>query len=427
MSRRPPMNFPDREPVTNDSSQTLSRNIVRGSSLFEDLTGWSGAYGGLMPPTEQMALTVTAIYACVGLIAGCIASLPFCVYEREDDGELTPLYDDDLWWIFNEEFSPRWSAATGWEFQLQSKLLRGDGFGKIYRNRAGTITGVEPLAYDRVTPIPTPDGQRLIYVVNADPLIPFPQAEPYEVLDQDDVLHYAGFGFNGVRGLSPLRSSLRMAAPVALAAQEYSARFFANGARPDYALTTEQGLPPETIEKLREQVEERHRGLNKAHRPMVLTHGLKPATLGIPADEMALLPTRQFSVEDLCRAYGVPPFMVGHTDKTTSWGSGVAEMGTGFVRYALRRHLNKIEVEANRKGLRRSKKVLKFDVSELEQADFKTLIEGFRTALGRAGEASFMTTEEIRERLHLKRKPQYGKLGQGTGNAKPAPAEPAGA
>jgi phage portal protein BeeE len=98
--------------------------------------------------------------------------------------------------------------------------------------------------------------------------------------------------------------------------------------------------------------------------------------------------------------------MIGHNEKTTSWGSGVEAMGVGFVRYTLRQHLSKIETELNRKLIRTSRRVLAFDTTELERADFKTLLEGYRIALGRAGEPAFMTVEEVRERLSLKRQPE---------------------
>lgn len=426
MSRRLPHAFTESNApkVSNAGPYTLSQ-ITAGSDAWNDLFGPS-VVGGLPFMGELQALNVSAVYSCVNLIAGAIAAMPLNVYRRADDGEVEQLPSDDLWWLLNEQMLPRWSAANGWEFVAQSKLLRGDGFKKIHRTPNGQIIGFEPLHYPRVQPIPTPDGKRLVYWVAPDPTVPGSASLKPEVLDQDDVLHYAGFGFDGVRGLSPLRHALRLTGGVANAAQEYSARFFANGARPDYVLATDGNVSPENVSKLREQIDERHNGVDKAHRPMILTQGLKPHALGLPAEEMQLLGTRQFQIEEICRIFGVPPFMVGHTDKTTSWGSGVEQMGVGFVRYALRRHLNKIENEANRKVYPRSaRKVLRFDTTELERANFKDLIAGFRTAVGRAGEPGIMTPEEVRERLNLKRVPTHGKLAEGNPNASPAPAEPA--
>lgn len=422
MSRRRPLDFPEPEPVANYGPVPLPQ-ITRGSELFAELTGITG---GLPQITERSALTVSAVYACVSLIAGVIACLPLRTYTRSPDGELTELHDDPLWWIFNEQMVPRWSAHNGWEFIGQAKLLRGDGYGRIRRSSSGAVVGVEPVHYDRVQPIPTPDGARLIYAIAPDWTIPQPLQTGWDVIDQDDMLHFAGFGFDGVRGLSPLRYWLRMTGAVALSAQEYSARFFANGARPDYMLSTDGKMAPESVALIRDQIGERHQGVDNAHKPMIGTQGLKPYTLGLPAEDMQLLGTRQFSVEEVCRIFGVPPFMVGANEKTTSWGSGVAAMGEGFVRYVLRRHLNKFENEINRKVFRTSAKVALFDTTDLEKADFTTLVTALRTGLGRAGEDSMFSVEEIRMLLKLPRKPAHGTLGKGTGNAPDQAAQPAG-
>ena len=99
------------------------------------------------------------------------------------------------------------------------------------------------------------------------------------------------------------------------------------------------------------------------------------------------------------------------------------EWRTGFVRYCLRRHLNKITHELNGKLFRTARRVVAFDTSDLERADFKSLIKGFRAAIGRAGEPGFITPEEARERLGLRRTPIHGTLNTGVAHA-PEPAPP---
>jgi HK97 family phage portal protein len=56
-----------------------------------------------------------------------------------------------------------------------------------------------------------------------------------------------------------------------------------------------------------------------------------------------MLESRGFSVEEICRFFGVPPFMIGHTEKTTSWGTGLEQMSMGFQKFTLRRRLKRIE------------------------------------------------------------------------------------
>lgn len=377
-----------------------SANVRRGDGFYESFTGGIGA------PSEQQILRVTAASACVKLVAGAIASLPMHVYRRAPDGDLSRDVNNDLWWMLNEQFCPRWSASAGWSFMVGSMLLHGDGFAEIKRNSTGTVTGLVPIHPSRVRVIATPDGERLVYEVQPDPTITMPDQSVsfMRVLDQDDILHVPGFGFNGLRGLSALRYSLANSGSLAINAQNFSASFLENMARPDYALRTEQQLSPEAFERLSASLDDKHRGPLNSGKPMILEGGLQVQTLTMPLEEMQLLETRKFQVEEIARAFGVQPFMIGHTEKTSSWGTGVEAMGAGFVRYTLRDHLNTFQNEINRKFFRTSRFAAEFDTTELERADTLAMFNAIRVALGRAGEPAFMTLEEARQMLRLPQK-----------------------
>ncbi|MES2814457.1 MAG: phage portal protein [Pseudomonadota bacterium] len=386
------------------AADVASGDVKRGDGVWESFTG-SGSYTG--PPSESTALAVSAVYACVNLIAGAIASLPMHIYRRDENGDLARDINSPLWWILNEEFTGRWPASAGWSFGVGSRLLHGDAFKEILRSPNGNIRGLVPLLPSRVEPISTPDGARLVYRVQPDPTIQSPDQESLKVriLDQDDMLHVPGFGFNGLRSLSPLKNALRESGRLASNAQLFSSRFLQNAARPEIALTTKDNLTQEQFDRLQNEFIPQHTGPENAGRPMVLEGGLEVKTLSMPMEDMQLIETRRFQVEEIARIYGVPPFMIGHTDKTTSWGSGIGAMGAGFVRFTLRDHLNAYENEINRKFFKTSRLVAKFDTSELERADLKTLLESFRIALGRAGEQPIMTVREVRKRLDLSRTP----------------------
>jgi HK97 family phage portal protein len=404
------------------------RNAVPLPMITRDSATWSeffGAPNAVPAPNEKTALTVSAIYACVALISGAVAMMPMRIYRRSEQGEREELPSDPLWWTLNEEFCPRWQAATGWEFLTASLLLHGDAFAQILRGPRGEVVGLVPIHPNRVTVAPYPDGSRLVYAIDPDPTIPTGQPTKAErlVIDQDDVLHVPGFGFDGCRGLSALRYHLSLTGGVALATQDFSARFFANQARPDYALVFPAGTAPSqgAIDAIRAAVLERHQGTAKAHLPMVLHGGVDLKTITMPLADMQLLDVRRFQIEEIARVFGVPAFMIGHTEKTTSWGTGVDAMGTNFVRYALSRHLVKFHNEINRKFFRKASKNAEFDTFELERADMKSLFEAFRTALGRAGEPGFMTTNEVRRLINLKTKPDGDTLATGTAPDAPAP------
>jgi HK97 family phage portal protein len=378
-----------------DIPPAASAQLAAGSDFYRLVSGMEGE---LAYPNERTALTISSVYACVNLIAGAIASLPMNIYRRSPDGARERLANDDLWWLLNEQFSPRWSAASGWEFLCQSLLLQGDGFAAI-RRAGARISALEPINPKRVTVLVNPETNRLLYAVAADPYVP--GSSGLEVFEQDDMLHVAGFGFDGVRGLSPLQHHLRMTGAVALATQKYAGKYFANSARPDIVISTDQVINAETAEQIAERWRERYAGADNAGKPAVLGSGTKVEPLSITAEDAQLIAARQFQVEEIARIYGVPPFMIGHNEKTTSWGSGVEAMGIGFVRYTLRQHLNKFHNEINRKFFVNGPKFAEFDTFELERGDFKTMIEGYRTALGRAGERPIMKLNEVREKFNL--------------------------
>lgn len=401
--------------------QTLITAFTRGSDAWNEFFGPAGL-GGLPVPSRQAAMTSTAVHACVNIIASAIMAMPVNIYRvNVADGERERLYTDDLVWILNEEMSPRWSASAGWEFLICSLLFEGDGFAIIKRKPLGQVIGLEPVHPLRVEVAVYEDGSRLVYIVEPE-FVNGRAVGTRRIINQDDMLHIPGFGFDGLRGVSPLRHSLRTAGALALAQQDYSARFFANSARPDYALTTDQQLQPPKVKELQDLIDERHRTPENAHRPMLLHSGLKMSSLSVSASDMQLLERQKFSVEEICRAYGVPPFMVGHTEKTTSFGSGVESMGKGFVRYSLRQHIHKCEVEINRKLFRTASRVAEFDTSDLERADTKALMESLRVGVGRAGEPRMMTPNEARKVLRLKRGNDPADDALGINGGKPDPA-----
>ena len=412
--------------IKNEVDQTPITEIVRGSDAWHRLFG-PGSSAGLPVPTVSSALTSTAVYACTNLISTAIMALPLNLFKVDiSNGERDRQFNDDLIWVLNEEMSARWAASAGWEFLSCSMLFEGDAFALIERDRAGRPIGLTPAHPGRVNVCCTTDGSRLVYDV-APEWFGGQQVGSRRIVDQDDMVHVPGWGFDGRRGLSPLRSALRNAGAVAIASQEYAGRFYANNARPDYALQTDSGLGKEKVQELREQIDEHHNGVANSHRPMILHSGLKVAqNWQISPIDMQLLESRQFQVEEIARAYGVPPFMIGHNEKTTSWGSGVEGMGKAFVRYTLRQYLHKFEVELNRKLFRTASRIVEFDTSDLERADFQTLMTALRAGVGRAGEPQIMSQNEARAILRLNKADGGDKVGFNPGQAMPEPKQPEG-
>ena len=130
--------------------------------------------------------------------------------------------------------------------------------------------------------------------------------------------------------------------------------------------------------------------------PIVADNGAKVTRLDFKADESQLMESRSFQVEDICRFYGVPPHMVGHTSKSTSWGTGIEEQTLGFVKFTLRDILKGLEQEIDRKLLRSAKFYSKFNLDALLRADSKGRADFYKAALGGTQNPGFMTVNEVR-------------------------------
>ncbi|MCW7542006.1 phage portal protein [Aquabacterium sp. A7-Y] len=359
-----------------------------------NVLGLAGGTGAGVAVTPETAMRVSAVYACVSLIAGAIASLPLAVYER--DGDARRKAKHDYWWLLNEQAHPDMTAFAAWEYLIGAKLFYGDGYAELLRpsQSSNRITAWRPLHPLRVKPFRDSRGV-LLYRVT-------PEHGPAYVLDSADVIHLPSLGFDGLTSPSPITYAAREAIGIALAAEGYNARFFGEGATFDYALKTESKLGPEQLETLRTSLLARMTGGKNSRAPLILTGGLEPAQLSVNPKDAEILATRLFTVEEICRIFGVPPHMVGHTDKTTSWGSGIEQQGIGFVKYTLQRHLTPIAQEFNRKLWPvRERYFVEHVTAAMERGDLKSRNEAYRIALGRAGEPAWMSANEVRRLENL--------------------------
>lgn len=335
--------------------------------------------------TSESAAKVSAVYACVSLIAGAIATLPIGFYERADAGRGKA--DHPYWWFFNESACDGWISSVAIEYLFNSKFFYGDGFGQLLRaHNSNRVIGWKPLHPLTVDPFKK-DG-RVLYRIN-------PSDGPSQVLPPEDVIHLPSLGFDGLRSPSLITFAAREAIGTAISAQKYSGQFFAGGGNFDYALKTSSKLKGNQLDALKASLLARLS--NGGRGPLILDGGLEPAQLSVNSKDAEILATRLFTIEDICRFFGVPPHMVGHTDKTTSWGSGIESQGIGFVRYTLQRHLTPMAQELNRKLWPvRERYFVEHITAALERGDLKGRYEAYRIAMGRAGEMPFMDADEVR-------------------------------
>lgn len=372
--------------------------ILPGTEMYNILTGGGMDGGAGVAVTEQSAMAVGAVYACIGLIGGAMASIPLHFYRRKS-GSRTRI-DHRLWWFFNESPWANWTASSAWMFTVQSIGLLGDSFWEIKRKNRFTLSvesieGFEPHHPNRVYVDMHNDGS-LFYLVQDR------TTGTIRTVEAEDMLHFTGVGFDGKRSLSPLRAALRSAAGIAIAADQHAGSFFKNGARPDFVITMPGKADEGQINALRNSWSQRYQGALRAHLPAVLTGGMEVQELTMSAEDAQLIATRNFQVKDVARIYGVPPHMIGDTEKTTSFGSGIESMSIGFVRYTLRRYMDAFQQEINRKLWPRNATIFgEFNADALQDGDSKAQSEYFGKALGGPGSQGWMTINEVRRLKNL--------------------------
>lgn len=366
---------------------------TRGSELYEILTGGgAGAAGPVV--NERTAMMVSAWYAGLRLVSGSVLQLPCHVYERLASGGHQKS-DHDYRWLLNESPNPRMTAGVMWQYLVVSLLSHGDAFAELKINRQGRVAEIWPLHPNGVEVEAPESGGALEYLVYDG------VGAGWRRVDADRIIHVPGLGFDGKRGMSVLKYAAREALATALAAQTYAARYFSNGARPDMALKTPDWLSPEQQKEVLDAWSRMH-GYGREHRPALLQGGLDIKELANSAEAAQLLGARGFQIEDLARILGVPAFMLGHTEKQTSWGTGAAEQGVNYVKYTANPDLVKIQQELNRKLFPRSAKYFcEFLTAGLERGDLKSRNESYRAALGGSNGPGYMTPNEVRRLENL--------------------------
>jgi HK97 family phage portal protein len=363
------------------------------SQLFDRIG--TGSFTG-QDVSESTAMRVSAVYGCVSLIAGAISSMSTPVYERTETGRKKS-QNHEYWWLLNEQANAEVTASTMWTYLTSSLLFYGDAYLEIERFSLSSnkVKGFKLLHPRHVEPF-RDSNNKLKYRIT-----PYTDnntiAHPQYILDPADIIHVPSLGFDGLTSVSPITWAARQSIGIALAAEEYSAKFFKNGAASDVAIKSEKNLTPDQAESIRASYAARNAGHNNYHTPMVLSGGLSVEKLSINPDDAALISTREFTVEEICRVFRVPPHMVGHTSKSTSWGTGIEQQSIGFVKYTLLPLITAIQQEFNRKlWPTRQKYFIEFNTASLERGDIKTRYEAYRIMLGRAGERPVLSVNDVR-------------------------------
>lgn len=337
-------------------------------SNYEGFGSDSGEY-----VSDRSALQLIAVQACVRLLADSIAGLPLDAFRKSGDlrQEVSPAPS-----LVREPFA----GLTTFEGMFQtvtSLAMRGESVSVVMaRDSLEYATSLLPIHPENWWVDRNRTTGEPVYHVHGQQV---PTA---------DVVHVKRFSLpEELHGLSPIASA-RLGIGIGLAAERYGARWFGQSANPSSVLETEQTLTEPQVQETQRSWLASHGGTRY---PAVLSGGFKWKQISITPEESQFLETRRFQRSEIAMLFGVPPHMIGDTEKSTSWGTGIEQQSIGFVTYTLRPWLTCIEQAWS--ALLPRGQFVRFNVSALLRGDTKARYDSYTQARN----AGWLNVDEIRE------------------------------
>lgn len=371
------------KPVTDSTSGSAYRFLFGGSTAGK-------------PVNERSAMQMTAVYACVRILSESIAGLPLHLYRYTDSGGKEKAVDNPLYFLLHDEPNPEMTSFVFRETLMTHLLLWGNAYSQIIRNGKGEVIALYPLMPNRMT-VDRDNKGRLYYQYWRGKDEAKLSRDNIVILQPSDVLHIPGLGFDGLVGYSPIAMA-KNAVGMAIACEEYGAKFFANGATPG-GILEHPGIVKDPA-KVRESWNAVYQGSGNAHRIAVLEEGMKYTPIGISPEQAQFLETRKFQINEIARIFRVPPHMVGDLEKSSF--SNIEQQSLEFVKYTLEPWLVRWEQAMVRSLLSKSEKeqyFIKFNVDGLLRGDYESRMNGYATAR----QNGWMSANDIRQLENLDR------------------------
>ena len=347
---------------------------------------------------NQTAMRTTAVYACVRILSEAIASIPLNFYRYTSDGGKEKYLAHPLYYLLHDEPNPEMTSFVFRETLMGHLLLWGNAYAQIIRNGKGQVLALFPLLPDRMQ-VDRDSAGRLVYTYTRyrDEAGSKRDFETIKLL-KEDVLHIPGLGFDGLIGYSPIAMA-KNAIGMSMAAEDYGATFFANGATPG-GILEHPGIVKDP-ERLRESWHAQFSGKN-SHNIAVLEEGMTFKPMSIPPNEAQFLETRKFQIDEIARIFRVPPHMVGDLEKSSF--SNIEQQSLEFVKYTLNPWVARWEQSLAHALLlpgEKTKYVVKFNVDGLLRGDYQSRMNGY--AIGRQN--GWLSANDIRELENMNRIP----------------------
>jgi HK97 family phage portal protein len=334
--------------------------------------------------TEQTAYGMSAVHRSVSLVSHACAGVPLIAYSKAN--KLQPISAPVL-----DQPCPGMTPFEFWELVYAWLLTWGNFYAFRNMDNRGVVQSLIPIPPSRIkvgqskriASSTNPFGK--IFSVSAD------DGNGEQPYTPDDIFHVPALGYDGITGVSPLRLGA-LGIGTALAAERYTARQFAQGVLVAGILQTEQRITTEQADALAERWRAKVSGLARAHDIVALGNGAKFQPISMPNTDAQMIETRKFQVDEIARWFGIPPFMLGSVEKTTSWGTGIEQQKISFVDFTLDGWLKRVAARVTMDVVP-SNAEARHDVRPLTRGDSGTRT-AYYTAMRNLGA---MNADEIRD------------------------------
>lgn len=342
--------------------------------------------------TRESAMKLTAVFGCVSLLGGTAGTMPVSVNRTGESGGSEEFVGHDVNWLVRHEPHDDYTPEVFFESLGVLSFLEGNGYAEIVRTHRGEPVGLRPILDGTVEPFERKGG-RLAYRISEN-------GDTFG-RDKDDILHFRGSAtIQKFQALSPLKCFGRSIG-IGLDADEYARLFYKQGGTPSGYITYDGKVDQAVSDEVRQYWMQKMSGVKNAHLPAVLSEGGKFVSLMQDPETAQLMQSRAFQVSDVARAFGVPPHLIGETEKSTSWGTGINAQTTQFYILGLRKHVKRFEGELTKKLLTRAEREagtsIKFNMDTLLRADLAARYDAHKIAVGGTQHPGWMTVNETRE------------------------------
>lgn len=344
-----------------------------------------------LPVSAQSSMALSSVWGCVNLLAGTISSLPLQVYAAEAEGERALRRDHPLYAVLHDSPNADQTALDFWDFMTMAIELWGNAYARVDR-LGGKVSALTPIRPDRMSVRRKPDGS-LTYRWSE-------LGKSYD-LPETEILHIRGPGGDPLGGMSTLAYA-RSTFSMAMAENATAASIYRNGLRSTVVMKFKDWLSQENREIAKTALAEQYMGAANAGRPFIAEGGVEFQPLTLSPADAEMLASRSFSIEEICRFFGVPPVMVQHSSATTSWPTGVEQQVLLFQKFTLRRRLKRIESALTKQLLTPAERAaglsIEFNLEGLLRGDSA----GRAAFYGSGLKDGWLTINEVRAKENLK-------------------------